>query len=125
MILIIDDEVDIAEEMADLLEATGRHVKYASSSVAGLAMALSQEFRIIITDVRMPEMDGPALVRRIAHTATENPPHFIFVSGHLGALDDFFDMGNIEYSVVNKPVDIGLLLSEIERIERERLFLAR
>ena len=119
MILVVDDEEDIAEELADLLSSTGRDVVYRTSAAAGLEVARSQAVDIVITDMRMPEMDGAELIRRIADSnSSQKLPSFIVVSGHLGASDDLSHLHNIDYSLVPKPLDVEVLLSEIKALEQ-------
>ena len=84
MILVVDDEPDIAEELADLISSTGRSVRFACSALVALELAKELNPELVITDMRMPDMDGAELVRRIA-AFEENDVNFIIVSGHLAA----------------------------------------
>ena len=57
-ILLLEDDVDLGPMHQELLEADGHTVSLATNGVDGLKQAINSEFDIIITDNRMPEMDG-------------------------------------------------------------------
>ncbi len=77
-ILLVDDEPDILECLGDCLELLGHQVDTANNGQQALATMLHQVPDLIISDIRMPEMDGIKLKQSI-------PDHipFIFMSGHL------------------------------------------
>jgi DNA-binding NtrC family response regulator len=67
-ILLVDDEEDILTSMRDYLEATipGLAVRTANSGKAGLKILDSEKVDLIITDYKMPEMDGLEFLRKAA-----------------------------------------------------------
>ena len=68
-ILIIDDEDDIREVAALTLEATaGWRVSTASSGMAGIAKAVTEQPEAILMDVMMPGKDGPTTFREMQET---------------------------------------------------------
>jgi two-component system NtrC family sensor kinase len=80
-ILIVDDEPEIAETLADILRADGHTAEIAFSGHSAMERLETQDFEVILSDLRMPEMDGPALYRAIK----ERKPHLLkriaFVTG--------------------------------------------
>ena len=70
--LVIDDEADVAEILADILRGDGHSVEVADSGEAALARISDGEFDIILSDLRMPGLDRiiekrrPALLPRLA-----------------------------------------------------------
>lgn len=119
MILVVDDEEDIAEELADLIESTSREVVYATSALEGLEIAKKNVIDLVITDMRMPQMDGAELVRKIVdYYEPDRRPSFIVISGHLGASDDLLHLNDVAYTLVPKPVEVELLLETIASIEK-------
>ena len=115
-ILIVDDEYDIAEELACFLESGTREVHFATDPHQGLTMARELNPEVVISDMRMPDMDGAELVRRIW---SHNPGtiRFLIISGHLGASEELGNMHDIPYSLMSKPVNIEVLESEIAACE--------
>jgi DNA-binding NtrC family response regulator len=64
-VLVVDDEPDLAESCAYLLERAGYAAKTASSGEAALELLGSEQFALVITDVRMPRMSGHQLLAAI------------------------------------------------------------
>ncbi len=69
-ILIVDDDLDSGEALAKFLRAAGHEVTYAPSGRQALANVLADIPDVILLDMFMPEMDGPAfleIVRSYLH----------------------------------------------------------
>ncbi len=64
-ILIIDDEIDVRESVAKVLDREGHTIFTADNAEAGLAMLLEHPVDILITDIIMPGMDGVAATRQV------------------------------------------------------------
>src|SRR5262249_5631244 len=64
-VLVVDDEPDLAESCAFLLERAGYAAKTATSGEAALQLLGSESFALVITDVRMPRMSGHQLLAAI------------------------------------------------------------
>lgn len=81
-VLVIDDEEDVAETLADMLERIGLDVSVAIGGLAGReALASGAPFDLILSDIRMPDMDGPALYAWIAAERPELAGMVAFVTG--------------------------------------------
>jgi CheY-like chemotaxis protein len=63
-VLIIDDEVNLRETIAEMLSYTGYHVCLAKDGVEGLVKVVEFQPDIIICDVMMPELDGYGFVEQ-------------------------------------------------------------
>lgn len=59
--LIVDDEPDIADTLAEILEAHGYRVRIAGDGAEAKRQLATREFDLVLSDLRMPGMDGPAL----------------------------------------------------------------
>jgi CheY-like chemotaxis protein len=64
-IILVDDNVDSAEMMRDLLEALGHNVKLAHDGASALALAGMGAPDVMILDIGLPDMDGSELARRL------------------------------------------------------------
>lgn len=62
-ILVVDDEEDVAETIADHLVIAGYHCEIATGGTSALDHLAQGQFDAVLSDLRMPDMDGPALYR--------------------------------------------------------------
>lgn len=123
-LLIVDDETSVVDSLALTIpwEEYGiENVHRAYSAQEALQIATKQAIDIMITDIRMPEMDGLELIEHIRHFSRKI--RCIILSGH----DEFeYAQKAIRFGTLNyllKPVDIAALTHSIEQaivdIERE------
>jgi DNA-binding NtrC family response regulator len=64
-VLVVDDNEDLAENIAEILSLRGFHPVIASSAEDALPKALPEGPEILVTDFRLPGMTGADLVRRV------------------------------------------------------------
>jgi len=64
-ILVVDDEEGVRSFLADALSGAGHGVAQAADGEAALALVATRSFHVVLTDLRMPGMDGMALLREI------------------------------------------------------------
>jgi PAS domain S-box-containing protein len=64
-ILIVDDEPDVADSLAEMLEILGHDVDLADSGAAALRRIADKDYDVILTDLRMPNVDGMTLYRKL------------------------------------------------------------
>ena len=73
-ILIIEDKLDIAENIADFFEAKGHTTDFALDGISGLHLALTETYDVIILDLKLPGMDGLTLCRKLRSEARQRTP---------------------------------------------------
>jgi DNA-binding NtrC family response regulator len=106
-ILIIDDEPDITEEMVELLSDHGLHATVVNNAEEGRQTALlDSEISVVITDVRMPGLDGYGLIRQMKHELVRKgrSPQFIVVTGHAGMEEEMEARRLGVFAFIPKPV---------------------
>jgi len=121
-VLIIDDEEAHAEAVAESLQRVGYACTIATSGKAGAARIDDDEFDIILTDLRMPDMDGLAILRKAKQA---NPATEVFViTGHgdVKTAVEAIKQGAANY--LTKPVDMGELRAVMDKAA-ERIRLAQ
>jgi two-component system, OmpR family, response regulator CpxR len=69
-ILVIDDDIELCELVAEYLEPDGYQVETVSDSLAGLDRARSGEHALLVLDVMMPRLNGLDLLRRLRTTSS-------------------------------------------------------
>ena len=120
---MLDDETELCELCAEWLVAAGTHKVFtADEAKDALAMLLSESIDLLLTDVRMPGMDGLDLVRELAEIGKTLPAFFL--SGFEG-IDprEMYSLG-VE-ALLRKPVEQEFLLevSKTALAERSSLWL--
>lgn len=119
-ILVVDDEADIAQLLTDVLERDGHQVDRALSGRDALARLAGRPVDLIISDLRMPDMDGAALYREIATQAPELAERMVFVTGDTLAADMTGFLSEIGARVIEKPLDPGAISDIVQRLLAER-----
>ena len=115
-ILIIEDEIAIAELEKDYLELSGFEVEVETAGDVGLLRALKDEFNLIILDLMLPGVDGFEICRKIRET--KNTP-IIIVSAKKDDIDKIRGLGLGADDYMTKP------FSPSEMVARVKAHLAR
>jgi CheY-like chemotaxis protein len=114
-VLVVDDDPDIREALRLVLEAEGYRVVEAGDGVAGLRAAAAEDPRLVLLDVRMPQMDGPAFAR--AYRALFARPAPIVVMAASGPASHAREMG--AQAFVAKPFDMDAVTKVVGRLVQE------
>jgi len=73
-ILVVEDNVDIAENIGDYLEAQGHIMDFAMDGIGGLHLAITQKYDILILDIMLPGMDGITLCNKLREAGGKQTP---------------------------------------------------
>lgn len=107
-ILIVDDERNIRNTMKELLELEGYKCMTTENGVKALELCRSNPFDLVISDIKMPEMDGVELLSVIGKEFEHIP--MIMVSGH-GTIDTAVEcIKNGAFDFISKPIEMNRLL---------------
>jgi len=107
-ILLIDDEKSIRRSLREILEFEKYQVEEAEDGLMGLTKITSEQFDVVLCDVKMPKLDGLELLQKLA--AAENETPLIMMSGH-GNIETAVDaVKKGAYDFLTKPVDLNRLL---------------
>ncbi len=115
-VLVVDDEPAIASLLADLLELEGYRVATAGNGVAALDQLRSGGFDAIVSDIRMPELDGPGLYREVEQLDAGLARRMVFVTGNVVADDtaDFFSATGAPW--IRKPFVRGDVQRALQQV---------
>jgi DNA-binding NtrC family response regulator len=110
-ILIIDDEKAIRRTIREILEFEKYVVDEAEDGQQGLDMALKGNYDVILSDIKMPKVDGTELLSKLIAQGTESS--LIMMSGHgnIETAVDAVKKGAFDY--LAKPIDLNRLLVTI------------
>src|SRR5688500_2380921 len=119
-ILIVDDEPDVVGFLQQLLEKNGYEVDTATGGMEALSILAEKAPAVLITDLRMPELDGIELLARIREQNRELPGIVLTAAGDVATAVRAMRAGFADY--LTKPVDVDALLLSVERaLERRDL----
>ena len=118
-ILVIDDNNEIRENTAEILDMAGYRTVTAENGKMGVTQALKEKPDLIVCDIMMPELDGYGVLHLLRkNSATQNIP-FIFLTAKTERTDfrRGMEMGADDY--ITKPFEDIELLNAIEtRLKR-------
>jgi CheY-like chemotaxis protein len=86
-ILLIDDEKDVRESVAQVLSRAGYHVEVAENAEVGLAMLEDGDFGLLISDIIMPGIDGVQAIKAVRETNKKMKILAISGGGNFGPKD--------------------------------------
>jgi CheY-like chemotaxis protein len=119
-VLVVDDEEPVLRLLTRLLHDLGHQVVAVTSGAAALEAAATQQFDLLLTDVKMPEMDGFALVEALRQRDAALAEQVIYITGDtLSALTrEQMERGEAIFLV--KPFAIAQLEETLQRLLRRR-----
>jgi CheY-like chemotaxis protein len=109
IILVVDDNPSMANTMADILSVKGFEVYAAVSGKDALEVMSAHPVDILLTDVKMPDMDGVTLYRQTRKTY----PNIVTFLMTAYAADELIQKGMAEgiKTVLTKPLDIDFVIT--------------
>ncbi|UVE16178.1 SpoIIE family protein phosphatase [Pseudomonas sp. LS44] len=122
-LLIIDDDDVVRASLAAYLEDSGFHVLQASNGLQGLQVFEREKPDIVVCDLRMPQVDGLELIRRINALEVEVPVIVVSGAGVMGDVVEALRLGAADYLI--KPLeDLAVLEHSVRRaLDRAHLRL--
>ncbi|MFP4564382.1 MAG: sigma-54-dependent transcriptional regulator [Spirochaetia bacterium] len=112
-LLIVDDEKNIREGLGKALEMEGYNVFLAENGREALETIQKNDMDLVIADLKMPELSGEELLKRVSSSYPTLP--VIILTGH-GTIESAVDaMRNGAYDFLTKPVNLDRLSILVER----------
>lgn len=106
-ILVVDDEDNLRDVLMEVLRRDGHEVDSAVDGAEGLQRAQEHPYDLIVTDLRMPTLDGPELYRRIRERYADHPPRFIFMSANTGIEEYATFLSETGAPALEKPFNLA------------------
>ncbi|MBI2369468.1 MAG: sigma-54-dependent Fis family transcriptional regulator [Deltaproteobacteria bacterium] len=121
-VLVVDDEKSQRDILKVILEAEGYDVECAASGREVLQLCRKSPFDLVLTDLRMPDVDGMALLRELVQ---ENPYNCVIIMTAHGTIDSAVEaMRQGAFDYLTKPLETDELLITVGRAF-ERIALVR
>src|SRR6187549_1085044 len=117
-ILVVEDDAAMRDLLTEELSDAGYCVEAAASAASGLDAARGSRFDLIITDLRMPEMDGFDLIRGVI--SLPEAPHIVMITA-FGSIETAIRAVKLgAYDYIAKPFEIEELLLVADKALGER-----
>lgn len=108
---VIDDDADVRQSLAFLLSAAGLAVRVHDSAVAFLKVLDDVQAGCVVTDIRMPQIDGLELQRRLRAQGSNLPVIVMTGHGDVGLAVEAMKAGAVDF--IEKPFDDDVLIAAI------------
>ncbi len=115
-ILVVDDDEDVRELLAMILSGTGYDVEAAGNGVEALRRLEQQGYDLVVSDLKMPELDGPSLYLDVTRRWPSGHPRVLFVSGFANTSEymGFLNVAHVPF--LSKPFTVDDLRETIRRV---------
>ena len=117
-LLVVDDESILVELLVEFLKTVGHKVDDARNGQKALELATANDYDAILTDLKMPGLDGQGLYERLCKIKPQMARRFIFSTGDLAnpRTQTFFQTAGCPY--LSKPFKLEAVLKLLEQINR-------
>lgn len=111
-VLVIDDQRSIRGTLKDILELEGYEVELAENGKEGVEKFAGTKYDLVLSDIKMPEMDGLEVLSKIMESNADVP--VVMISGH-GNIDTAVEaIKKGAYDFIEKPLDLNRLLITVK-----------
>ena len=117
-ILVVDDEEGARELFNTILSDEGYEVALADSGEGALTLFKNQPFNLVITDIKMPVMDGLQLLQEIRKMGSKTDVIMVTAYGEVESYLKAMSLGAAEY--INKPIRIKELKRIVHKVLTEQ-----
>ena len=118
-VLLVDDEEDFLEILAERMEARGMEVSTTTSAEVALKMVQKQRFDAIVMDLLMPAMDGFKALKLFKQTSPEVKVILLTANVPQEKCREAIRLGAM--AVIEKPADLNLLSQKIEEAKTKTI----
>jgi two-component system NtrC family sensor kinase len=120
-LLVVDDEPEIAGLLVEIVAAAGHQVDVAANGRAALQYLTQHEYDLVLTDTKMPEVDGVALFQEIERRVPALKSRIVFLTGDVldSAKREFLEASGAPFLM--KPFDV----TEVRRLVHRMLAVVK
>jgi CheY-like chemotaxis protein len=122
--LVVEDEPTVAQLIVDVLREEGHQVEAVLDSQEGLTRLARARYDLVICDLRMPRLDGPAFYDALVHSGSAARDRLMFITGDTLAPRTMKFLQNSKLTYLAKPFlveELKLAVNRrLEAIEREQ-----
>jgi CheY-like chemotaxis protein len=116
LILVVDEEAATRQTLIDVLSLDGHEVDGAGDADSALLLLDQRRYDLVLSDIRMLKLDGPALLDALAERFGDTLPRVVFLTSvafdpHYGSF-----LANLRVPVLMKPLKPGRVLELVSRL---------
>jgi len=116
LILVVDAEAAVRESLVDVLSLDGHEVDGAGDAESALLLLDQRRYDLVISDIRMPKLDGPALLDALVERFGDALPRVVFLTRvafdpHYGSF-----LTNVRVPVLTTPFKPARVLELVGRL---------
>ncbi len=115
-ILLIEDQIKVAENLKRFLETENYSVTLAHTGTSGLELALAEQFDLLILDINLPEIDGFTVLTKIREAGSMLPILMLTARTKREEVVQGLNMGADDY--LTKPFDLSEVLARVRSLLR-------
>ncbi|MEE9339298.1 MAG: sigma-54 dependent transcriptional regulator [Methylococcaceae bacterium] len=110
-VLVVEDDLDLCEALTDTLEIEGYRVLSANNGTEALSQLAKNKFRLVVSDIQMPIMDGIQLLNNMRQKHPEIPVLLMTAYGTVPKAVEAMQSGAADYLI--KPFEASTLVDKV------------
>ena len=114
-ILVVDADLTLTRRIEELLARDGHRVTIAGNGVEALSLLAHQTFDLLLIDIRIPQLDGPALYRELERRAPDQARRVMFMTGGAVGTETAALLSTVRTPLLRKPLEATELRAQVER----------
>jgi CheY-like chemotaxis protein len=119
-ILVVDDEPDLAAMIAEVLKRDGHKVGVATNGAMALEMLEKHPYDLLVSDVRMPVLDGEGLYLEVERRFPTLRGRTIFLTGDVPGHEKQAFLERVGAPTIVKPCNLGELKRLVNQVLADR-----
>jgi len=119
-ILVVDDEVHVAGVLAEMLAVDGHRIDVAQNGALALDRLRQSTYDLVLSDIRMPELDGLGLYQEVRRLHPEMSRRFVFLTGDRLSAETGRFLSTAGAPSLAKPFHLDEVLSVVRRMLQAR-----
>ena len=122
-ILLVDDDADCLASLDAMLEPAGHQCTLFTIPEEAVEICRQQYYDLVITDMKMPGMDGLEVLKKVRELSPETK--VIIITAYGDVTTAMAAVNNQAYAFFGKPLPINDLMQTLEKIEMEKIQLEK
>ena len=119
-ILVVDDDENLREVLPLILGKDDRAIDTARDGIEALELLNRNQYDVILSDLRMPGLDGPALYEALRAIPRTSIPRVIFMTGNTGTADYATFLRGTTEPILEKPFHIDVVRNLVSVLLNEQ-----